>query len=663
MATRFGYSSDEICANTSWWRDRIHPEDRARACNSIDAVIAETTVGSWTCEYRFVRRDGTYAEVCDRAYVLREKNGRAVRVVGAVMDLSDIKEAYRALQESEERYRYTIDVTGQIAWTANSAGDQVQFDERWSALTGLDCLVTADSWASVAHPDDLEIAIEHWRECVESGEALDVEHRIRVADGSFRWFRGRAAAHKDVHGRVERWYGTIEDIHERKLNQLALKRLASIDELTSLRNRHSFSADLGAALGQATDRGVEVGLLLLDIDDFKSVNDLFGHNAGDNLLTAFAKRMADAGLDLYRTGGDEFAAIVHGPTRKVLYSLAKRIHAALQQAFALGGTVIDCRTSIGCAVFPAHGNCASELLKSADIALYSAKAAGRGQTRLFASAMRTELQKRSSMLEVAKRALAAGDISAYFQPKISLWTGNLIGFEALMRIRSERFGPQHPAIISAAFDHPELVVEIADQILGDVISAAKRWHSNGLSFGRIALNASPLEFRDGDYADRLLARLAAAGVPADNIEVEVTETVFLGGHEQSILQSLRRLEQAGVTIALDDFGTGYASLSHLRQYPVNVLKIDQSFVRDLTTDSRQQQITKALIDLSRTMGIQTVAEGVETVEQAQLLSLFGCDVGQGFLFGRALTASDAEDVLRGNEAIFRTKVLGELRSR
>lgn len=661
MATRFGYSSAEVHNTSSWWRDRIHPEDRERACESIDRAIAEDATGSWTCEYRFRKRDGTYAEVCDRAYMLRDKLGQVTRIVGAVMDLSGIKEAYRALQKSEERYRYTIELTGQIAWSATPNGQVIQFDERWSSLTGLGCFITPADWEQVAHPDDLAKALEQWARSVETAQPLDFEHRIRVSDGTFRWFRSRAAAHKDSSGHVTRWYGIIEDINELKSSQMALRRLASHDDLTSLGNRHKFSAELEAALRHAAD-GRSVGLLVLDIDDFKSVNDLFGHDAGDLLLMSFARRMLDSNVEIYRTGGDEFAAIVDScDGSETVLDVAQRIHSALEAPFHLGGTMLDCRISIGCAVFPLHGSDSNELLKSADIALYAAKAAGRGQTQLFASTMRTELQKRNSMLEVSRRALAADEISAFFQPKFRLRDGRLVGFEALMRIQNGRFGPQRPAVIGAAFDHPQLSLELADRMHTKILSIAKRWRAERLAFGRIAINASPLEFRGGKYAERLLSRLEAEGVPPEDIEVEVTETVFLED-DDSILQSLLILKNAGITVALDDFGTGYASLSHLRQYPVDALKIDRSFIQHLAVDARQELITKAVITLSQAMGIQTVAEGVETQEQADLLGSFGCDVGQGFLFRPAISAEDATVLLRSTGMASRMSPENELRA-
>lgn len=658
MATRFGYSLEDIERTTGWWRERIHSDDRDCVCESLDSAIAHG-MRSWTSEYRFRRSDGSYAEVCDRAHLLRDEAGRVARVVGAVMDLSDIKNAYRALEESEQRYRYTIELTEQIAWSASADGQLIQFDERWTALTGLGLVITLADWEQVAHPDDYAKAVDHWTLSVETGRPLDFEHRMKMKDGTYRWFRSRAAVHKNSAGRAVRWYGTIEDIEQLKSSQLALKRLANRDSLTSLGNRHMFSVKLEAALQGALGRQT-VGLLILDIDDFKSVNDLFGHDVGDLLLLHFARRMTESNVELYRLGGDEFAAI--GRDHKTILDVANQVHSALEIPFDVGGTFIDCRASIGCAVSPSHGCNPGELLKSADIALYAAKAGGGGETRLFDSTMRSELQKRITMLEVARSTLASDQIDVFFQPKVCLKGEQIIGFEALMRVQNDRFGPQLPAVISAAFGHIELSVQLADRMLSHVLSTARAWQSEGLPFGRIAINASPLEFRGGKYAERLLSRLEAEGVSPCHIEVEVTETVFLERDDDSMLECLHLLKSAGISVALDDFGTGYASLSHLKQYPVDVLKIDQSFIRELLTDTRHNLITKAIINLSRTMGIQTVAEGIERREQADFLRSAGCDIGQGYLFGRALPAEAAAAIMRRMSSTSRGNLARQLRT-
>lgn len=661
MATRFGYSSEEISPSSTWWRDRIHADDRASASRSIEVAIEDPNASGWSCEYRFLRSNGTYAQVCDRAYILRNDNGKATRLVGAVMDLSEITEAHRALRRSEERYRFVVELTGQIAWTADAEGSEFEFDERWASYTGMNNLVTSEERATAAHPDDLAEATRRWEHSLKTGEPFDLKHRLRSAAGEFRWFRTRAAAHLDSSGRVERWYGTIEDIHERISSRNAFNRLENFDELTGLANRRMFFADLESRFGQARDSGTTLALIILDLDDFKSVNDLFGHDTGDMLLTVFAERMINAGVVLYRIGGDEFAAILElGAGRDEASAFSERVHAAIRDPVPAADTILECRASIGCALFPAHGNSPSELLKSADIALYAAKAAGSSHTRIFANSMRNELQRRSSMLNIAREFLSRDRVTAYFQPKVSLRTGQIVGFEALMRLRDGRFGAQPPGVIDAAFQHPELAGELADRVLAKVASVVRDWRQQSLTFGRIAINASPLEFRGGSYAERFLSKLRENGVSPEDIEVEVTETVLLNRSEDAILDSLRALKDAGVTVALDDFGTGYASLSHLRQYPVDVLKIDRSFIQGIVDDERQRLITKGVIHLSRTIGIQTVAEGIETTEQADLLESFGCEIGQGYLFGQALCENDAAAMLSRASSELRVNIEGAL---
>lgn len=649
MVSQFGYELGEIRPDTDWWRERIHPDDRARAAESMDRAIGEAPGSRWTCNYRFRRRDGGYAQVCDHAFILRDPSGQAVRVVGAVMDLTELHHTYHSLKEREEWYRHTIELTGQIAWSASANGQIIKLGTHWTELTGFKNEMTIPEWEQVAHPADYAHVYARWDESVRTGAPLDLEQRLRIKNGTYRWFRTRAAAYRNRSGAVECWYGTIEDIHKLKTSQLALTRLANFDELTTFPNRHMFTDDLEAALSRATEDDVQAALLLIDLDDFKSVNDMHGHSTGDLLLMSFARRMLKSGIRLYRVGGDEFAAIVDEcPSSKSATDLADQIHSLLEKPFQLSETSFECRTSIGCAIFPWHGNDATELLKSADLALYAAKDAGRAQTKVFISDMRANLQRRSSMLEVARQALDLNTIVPFFQPKIRLADGRVVGFEALMRVQSERFGAQAPSIIGEAFNHPELCLAIAERMLSAVMSVIKDWRSRELGFGRIALNASPHEFRRGDYADRLLSCLEAEGVSPRHIEVEVTENVFIEHREGFVLDSLLKLKKAGVTIALDDFGTGYASLSHLRHFPVDVLKIDRSFIRGLTTDARQERITKGLIELSHTIGIQTVAEGVETAAQAALLQSFGCDLGQGFLFGRAAAAHDAEELLKSS---------------
>jgi len=357
------------------------------------------------------------------------------------------------------------------------------------------------------------------------------------------------------------------------------------------------------------------------------------------LLRTFAERLK-AGLrpddTIARLGGDEFAIVLAGVRdEQQVRTAVDTILAELSEPCLHAGRMLDCRASIGASLYPSQGETRNELLKHADVALYAAKSAGRANLKLFRPEMRLEMQKRSAMLSLAKNALAEDTIRPFYQPKIDLRTGRLAGFEALLRWRHPTKGIQMPETVAAAFEDPTLAAEISDRMIGCVIEDLKHWRAEGIEFGHVAVNAAAAEFRRGDFGERVLERLSAASVDAAHFQIEITETVFLGRGADYVERALKVLSAGGVKIALDDFGTGYASLSHLKQFPVDIIKIDRSFVRDLEDDPDDAAIIDAVIQLGRSLGIAVVAEGIETVSQHELLCAGGCDYGQGYLYGKA----------------------------
>jgi diguanylate cyclase (GGDEF)-like protein/PAS domain S-box-containing protein len=549
------------------------------------------------------------------------------------------------LRESEEHYRYSVELNPQIPWTADAQGNVLSTSSRWHQLMGAASDATAGSgWAKAVHPDDLPLVREKWIEAVRSRGALDVECRGRLADGSYRWFRSRAIPRFAEDGSVIRWYGTVEDIHDRKMAEEQLHRAAYHDDLTGLANRRYFRERLKHALDGISDELRTVGLLIMDLDHLKQINDRFGHDAGDDLLKEFAQRLQQvvtATALVSRLGGDEFAVILPDITgEEDVAATARAILCRMQEPLKRGGKALDCRTSIGGAIALGSETSPEELQKQADLALYHSKTSGRGAFRMFVPALRQEAQKTASALEVAAKALESDWIMPFYQPKVVLASGALGGFEALLRWQHPRGGIQSPDRIAPAFNDTELGTAIGERMRACVLSDMRRWLDAGLSIGRVAVNASAAEFRRGDYAERVLEELRRAGVPARCLEVEVTESVFLGSSTQLVEQALRTLSQEGVTIALDDFGTGYASLSHLKRFPVNAIKIDRSFVGGLESDAGDAAIVRAVLSLGHNLGIEVVAEGVETPFQASLLQRMSCDLVQGYHFGRPMPAGD-----------------------
>lgn len=550
-----------------------------------------------------------------------------------------------ALRESEEHYRHSVELNPQIPWTADRNGNVISTSSRWNQLMGATPDETAGSgWAKAVHPDDLSFVRENWIEAVRTQGALDVECRGRLADGSYRWFRSRAIPRFAEDGTVIRWYGTVEDIHDRKLAEEQLHRAAYHDDLTGLANRRFFRERLKQVLDEVRDEAHAIGLLVMDLDHLKQINDRFGHDAGDDLLKEFAHRLQQAVKDnaiVARLGGDEFAVILPDVAgQEEVAETARLILSRMQEPLRRSGKALDCRTSIGGAVARGVETSPEYLQKQADLALYHSKSSGRGAFKMFVPALRQEAQRTASALEVAAKAVEAGWIMPFYQPKVVLASGAIGGFEALLRWQHPRGGIQSPEKIAPAFNDTELGTAIGERMRSCVLSDMRRWLDAGLSIGRIAINASAAEFRRDDYAERVLEELRKTGVPAHCLEVEVTESVFLGSSTQLVERALRTLSVEGVTIALDDFGTGYASLSHLKRFPVNTLKIDRTFVSGLESDAGDAAIVKAVVSLGHNLGIEIVAEGVETAFQASLLQRMSCDLVQGFHFGRPMPAGD-----------------------
>jgi predicted signal transduction protein with EAL and GGDEF domain len=368
------------------------------------------------------------------------------------------------------------------------------------------------------------------------------------------------------------------------------------------------------------------------------------------MLRTFAERLKSAvrSEDLVaRLGGDEFAVVIEARFDEEVEAAAQKIFGQLAVPIVHDGRLLECNVSIGAAFYPADGDRRSELMKAADIALYSAKSSGRGQLKIFGSAMRNAFQSRNSMIFLARRALTAGNVLPYYQPKVDLGTGRIVGFEALLRWRDSAGELRLPADVAAAFEDPDLSAAISERMIGRTFADMRGWLDAGVDFGHVAINVAASAFRSGRFAHDLLAKLEAANIPADRVQVEVVETVFLGRGADHVEQALKLLNGAGLRIALDDFGTGYASLAQLMHFPVDVLKIDKSFVREIGRNDDAEAITKAIVNLGHSLGIEVVAEGIESPEQELYLIGLGCRTGQGYLYSRAVASETVAPMLAG----------------
>jgi diguanylate cyclase (GGDEF)-like protein/PAS domain S-box-containing protein len=434
----------------------------------------------------------------------------------------------------------------------------------------------------------------------------------------------------------------IVDITERKAAEVHVRWQATHDALTRLPNRLLFQERLQEALADL-GKGASVGLFLIDLDDFKSVNDTLGHDAGDALLIEAAARLSrhvEADDLVARLGGDEFVVLSTGSLGPAAaQAKADLLLAALRAPVQHAGQAISSRASLGIALAPQHDRDPVELLKDADLALYRAKALGRNLAVIYEPDMRAAMNARVAICRELGEALVQDRILPFYQPQIALSTGAIDGFEALARWKHPQRGIVPAAAFQQALEDPETSSAIGDVIIRRAIADLRAWLDEGVEVPRIWVNLAPGVFRDPHLPQKFLAQLEAAGVPAGRFGVEVTETVLLTRNGGDAERALKALRESGVRVALDDFGTGYASLTHLRRLPVDVIKIDRSFVRHLTEGGEDAAIVRAIINLAADLKLDVIAEGVELREQEVFLRGLGCGFAQGYRYSRPVAAS------------------------
>jgi diguanylate cyclase (GGDEF)-like protein/PAS domain S-box-containing protein len=630
----------------------VHPDDRECVRREIARSLRENS--AFQCEFRIVRPDnGDVRWISSRTKVLRDAFGMSTRVIGAHLDITERKSAEEALRESEERFRLAAEAAGLGVWDYDVALDQRQWSSRLREIFGIapDIEPSLEAAEACIDPADRATFKRTLRQARDSDVArFEISFRIRRAcDTAERWVTLNGWRIYKTDSNLRRVIMTARDVTEEKTAEARIRWTASHDPLTGLANRSLFHEKLDQAICTAGARGHAVGLLVLDMDHFKQINDTLGHDAGDMLLKMFAHRLRGVVRvhdTVARFGGDEFAVVMPDiDTERSITELARSIQERLREPFVHEGRLLDCRVSMGASVFPTHGRTSEELLKNADVALYASKAGGRGTVSVFEVHMRDDVQRRSSMMQLARNAIRDDRIMPYYQPKVDLATRSIVGFEALLRWRTQHGQIGTPGMLEAAFEDLDVAAQISDRMIDRVIADMRGWLDKGIEFQNIAVNASAAEFRSDNFAERVVERLHRADIPTRCFQLEVTESVFLGRGAEYVHRALSLLSAHGVMIALDDFGTGYASLRHLKQFPVDIIKIDQSFVRDMAFDPGDEAIVKAVINLGRSLGIRVVAEGLETNEQERRLIELKCDLGQGFLFSHAVAARRVPELL------------------
>ena len=542
-----------------------------------------------------------------------------------------------ALRVSEERLARALEAGSDGLWDWNVATGETWFSDRWLGMLGYrsgELEGHVRTWERLINPADKERAQALLAAHFDGRQPVyECEHRLLRKDGGWGWVLARGkVVERDAAQRPLRIVGTHIDISARKTAEVQIAHMARHDGLTGLANRTHFHEALRLALLDADRPGGGLAVMILDCDRFKAVNDTFGHQAGDAVLSAIAQRIraqigeADVAA---RLGGDEFALLIGGaPTPDRLHRLAEALIAAASEPVPIGEETADIGLSIGIALAPLHGLDEALLFRRADQALYRAKAEGRGVHRIFDPAMdETSAQRRRLDLEL-RRAVADGGLTLHYQPQVLAKDGRVVGFEALVRWPHAERGLIGPADFIPLAEETGLIQALSEWVLREACREAAGW-TRPL---KVAVNLSPRQLQQADLPDRILAILAETGLAPGRLEIEITETALIADMSRA-LSILRRLKALGLGIAMDDFGTGYASLAMLQAFTFDKIKIDRSFVGELGTHPQAAAIIHAVLGLGRNLGISVVAEGVETREQRDFLIREGCDELQGFLIG------------------------------
>lgn len=640
-----GRSAEELKSCT--FADYTHPDDlewnRALLREKRDAGEA------FQIEKRYLRPDSETVW-CNVSVSFVKSEGEVTKTIVLAEDITSKKAAEAALHESDLLHRSVLEASADCIKIIKLDGT-VQFMN----TPGLRCMeieslddVRGRQWPEL-WPEASRQMIEAALDAAAAGESVRCSGFCPTAKGTPKWWDISVTPMRNEEGEVERILAISRDSTVQRRTAEELQWASEHDALTSLPNRRAFEARLQAATIRAMESGGSVGLLLLDLDHFKHVNDSLGHAAGDHLLKVLSRRLKESvrATDFVaRLGGDEFAVIVEDRGADLnLPRVGASILNRLKPPIRFDERLISAGASFGGALFPANAQNANELLKNADAALYALKASGRGGTIMFHQHMREQAQLVASQLGLARMAISQETVEPHYQQKVELATGRVCGFEALLRWRHSTRGIQCPDTVSEAFKDYELATKIGDLMQRRVFADLKGWLAKKLPVGFVAVNAAPAEFLRDDFAERFLSKIAEFQIPPALIEVEVTEHVFFESASHYVARALQELNQVGVRIALDDFGTGYSSLSHLRDFPVDVVKIDRSFVEKMTTDAEVRAIVSAVVDLTQSLHIDVVAEGVETEAQKTALIQEGCKLGQGFYFGRAIEADEVPVLL------------------
>lgn len=633
------------CENVVGQTLRYYPSDVQRLFPA-DGLLGEMSVESYLGMPLFdsVGRALGILVVMDDKKLEVSPSAESVMSIFAARAGAEIerKRAGDALSASEERYRNVFEAARDVIYTLGRDGTLTSLNPAFETITGWTCAEwIGKSFVPLVHPDDLGMSLDYFRRILGGGETVFYELRILTKSGE--WVVGEFTSTPLVEdGSITGVLGFARDITERKKAEKMIRQLAYHDALTGLPNRALFEDRLRLALAQAHRSGQLLAVMFLDLDHFKLVNDTLGHTDGDKLLQAVAQELVELvreGDTVARVGGDEFTLLlpaINQPDDAV--EIAERILQRLKQPRLLGGQEFRTTTSIGVTVYPQDGADPETLLRNADTAMYRAKDVGRDNYQRFTAAMNVNIMERLALERDFRHAVERGELVLHYQPLADVATGRITGAEALVRWRHPTRGLVLPDDFIPMAEETGLILPMGEWVLRTACKQNRAWQDAGCAPMRVTVNLSARQLQEDSLVANVARVLDESGLAPEYLELEITEGAVMSNLE-FIIRMLQDLREMGVGIAVDDFGTGYSSLSYLKRFPINSVKIDRSFVRDLATDPNDAAIVTTIIAMARSLSLKVIAEGVETQEQLRFLKRWGCDEFQGFLLSKAVPAA------------------------
>ena len=643
-----GYAPDDFTSGRIHAIQATHPDDRAQTIEATQQALDARR--PFELVYRVITRDGAHKWVWERGQGVFDDAGDLIALEGFITDISARIQAEQALRHSEQQLRTIIEsepecvklvAPGGILVKMNSAGLAMIEADRADQIIGrcIYPLITPE------HRDAFRALTERTL----AGEKGSLQFEIIGFKGTRRWLETYATPMDDAANNKRYALGITRDITERKHAEDRLSYLAHHDVLTGLPNRTLFNDRLSQAMIEAYRHERLVGVLLLDLDRFKNINDTLGHEAGDRLLQGVSRRLRECvrqGDTVARLSGDEFAIVLADMRHTDDGArVARKIVAAFADPFHIGEREFHITPSVGVTLYPTDGESIDGLLRNADAAMYRAKDAGRNNYQFYTAEMTHQAFERLALESALRRALERDELRLQYQPIFDCHSGTVVSVEALIRWQHPERGLLPPAEFIAVAEDTGLIVPLGEWVLHNACAQLAGWQALGFSALRVAINVSVGQFRNRGLVRAVSKAIESACMQPQSVEIEITESILAEGDEMAAL--LHQMSDMGVQFSIDDFGIGYSSLSYLKRFPIDRLKIDQSFVRDIPGDAEDTAIATAIIAMAHNLGIKVVAEGVETAAQLQFLRAQGCDFVQGYYFSRPLDAEKVAALLHG----------------